>query len=414
MRDIGILDWMFPKKKEEPQPVGVGYKMITDMGEGFYAWDGKIFKSDIVRSCIRPKARAIGKMMAKHILDTEEFKMFPSEDIKFLLEEPNPLMSGQVMQEKVAIQLELNNNAFILIKRDKNYRPYELYPIPALTVDMLEGNDGDLYLKFWFKDGKYMISPYSDVIHLRQDFNSHNLFGDSPQESLAELMENITTIDQGMRKAIKNSAIIKWIMKFASVMKPEDVKMQVEEFTKRYLSIENEGGAAASDPRYDLEQVKHDNYLPDDKQMQKTIDRIYRFFNTNEKIVQSNYDEDEWNAYYESVLQPVALQLSNEFTRKLFTKNERIKGNKIVFESTSLMYASLKTRLELVSLVDRGALVPNDWNKLLGLPPVEGGDKPIRRLDTAVIDDGAVIKGGESDDDKDGKTGTDDTTDGDS
>lgn len=413
MSEIGILDWMFPKKKEEPQPVGVGYKMITDMGEGFYAWDGQIFKSDIVRSCIRPKARAIGKMMAKHILDTDDFKLFPNEDIKFLLEEPNPLMSGQVMQEKVAIQLELNNNAFILIKRDKNYKPYELYPIPALSVDMLEGMEGDLYLKFWFKDGTYMIVPYADVIHLRQDFNNHNLFGDSPQESLAELMENITTIDQGMRKAIKNSAIIKWIMKFSSVMKPEDVKIQVDEFTKRYLSIENEGGAAASDPRYELEQVKHDNYLPDDKQMQKTIDRIYRFFNTNEKIVQSNYDEDEWNAYYESVLQPVALQLSNEFTRKLFTKNERIKGNKIVFESTSLMYASLKTRLELVSLVDRGALVPNDWNKLLGLPPVEGGDKPIRRLDTAVIDDGAVIKGGESDD-KDGKTGTDDSTDGDS
>lgn len=413
MSEIGILDWMFPKKKEEPQPMGVGYKMITDMGDGFYAWDGQIFKSDIVRSCIRPKARAIGKMMAKHILDTDDFKLFPNEDIKFLLEEPNPLMSGQVMQEKVAIQLELNNNAFILIKRDKNYKPYELYPIPALSVDMLEGAEGDLYLKFWFKDGTYMIVPYADVIHLRQDFNNHNLFGDSPQESLAELMENITTIDQGMRKAIKNSAIIKWIMKFSSVMKPEDVKMQVEEFTKRYLSIENEGGAAASDPRYDLEQVKHDNYLPDDKQMQKTIDRIYRFFNTNEKIVQSNYDEDEWNAYYESVLQPVALQLSNEFTRKLFTKNERMKGNKIVFESTSLMYASLKTRLELVSLVDRGALVPNDWNKLLGLPPVEGGDKPIRRLDTAVIDDGAVIKGGESDD-EDGKTGTDDSTDGDS
>ena len=224
----------------------------------------------------------------------------------------------------------------------------------------------------------------------------------------------MTTIDQGMCKAIKNSAVIKWIMKFSSVMKPEDVKIQVDEFTNRYLSIENEGGAAASDPRYELEQVKHDNYLPDDKQMQKTIDRIYRFFNTNEKIVQSNYDEDEWNAYYESVLQPVALQLSNEFTRKLFTKNERMKGNKIVFESTSLMYASLKTRLELVSLVDRGALVPNDWNKLLGLPPVEGGDKPIRRLDTAVIDDGAVIKGGESDDDKNGETGTDDSTDGDS
>src|SRR5690606_1925229 len=120
---------------------------------------------------------------------------------------------------------------------------------------------------------------------------------------------------------------------------------------------------------------------------------------TNDKIVQSKYNEDEWNAYYESVIEPVAMQLSGEFTRKLFSRTERGHGNKIVFESSSLQYASMQTKLGLVSMVDRGALLPNEWRKIMNLQPIEGGDKPIRRLDTA------EVKGGE-DNGQNGTAGT--------
>lgn len=386
---MGLFDWMFGKKLTEPKTT-TKYKLITDVGEGFYSWDGNIYNSDIVRACIRPKSRAIGKLMAQHIRENEhELKVNPDNNIKFLLEDPNPLMSGQMLREKLATQLDLNNNAFALIKRDaETFEPIEIYPIPATSVDMLEGPYGDMYLKFYFIDGKQMIVPYVDVIHLRQDFNSHNLFGDSPAPALAQLMEVVNTIDQGITKAIKSSAVIKWILKFKSVLKKEDIEIQVDEFVNNYLKIENAGGAAASDPRYDLEQVKHNNFVPDDKQMKSTTERIYDFFNTNEKIVQSSYNEDEWNAYYEAVIEPVALQLANEFTRKIFSKRERGHGNKIIFESLNLQYASMKTKLELWQMVDRGAMLPNEWRRVFNMGPVEGGDKPIRRLDTAPVEGG--------------------------
>jgi len=46
--------------------------------------------------------------------------------------------------------------------------------------------------------------------------------------------------------------------------------------------------------------------------------------------------------------------------------------------------------------VDRGALTPNEWRKILNLGPIEGGDKPVRRLDTAPVDEG----GGENEQDR--------------
>lgn len=408
------MEWLFGKEATEPKTTQ-SYRLITDAGEGFYSFDGHLYQSDIVRSCIRPKARAVGKLSAQHIRDSDnDFKVNHNKKLKMLLEEPNPLMTGQVFREKMTTQLELNNNAFAIIKRDKNtFEPYEIYPVPAVSVDMMEGPFGDMYLKFYFMDGKQMVVPYVDVIHLRQDFNGHNLFGDHPGKALLELMDVVTTIDQGMKKAIKNSAVIKWIMKFTSVLKPDDVQMEVDKFTENYLSIENQGGAAPSDPRYDLQQVENKNYVPDDKQMNNTTKRIYDFFNTNPKIVQSRFDENEWNAYYESTIEPVALQLSGEFTRKMFTKSERKRGNKVVFESLNLQYASMRTKLNMVGAVDRGMMTPNEWRKIFNMGPIEGGDQPIRRLDTAPVNDTVNVVSYDDDEDDDSKGGDDDGQDGD-
>lgn len=149
-----------------------------------------------------------------------------------------------------------------------------------------------------------------------------------------------------------------------------------------------------SDPRYDVEQIKYDSYVPNAAQMKETTQRIYSFFNTNENIIQSKFTEDEWNAYYEAEIEPLAKQLSGEFTRKIFSKKERGFGNKIIFEANSLQYASTSTKLNLVQMVDRGALTPNEWREVMNLGPIEGGDKPIRRLDTGVVN---TKEGGEVD-----------------
>ncbi|WP_242270994.1 phage portal protein [Bacillus cereus group sp. BfR-BA-01425] len=391
---MGLFNKMFGKKQS---PTMTRFEMINDNGGGFFAWNGDIYQSDIIRACIRPKAKAVGKLIAKHIRDNaNEFKVNPDPYMRFILEEPNPLMTGQMFQEKMTVQLELNHNAFAYIKRDEFGYATEIYPIPCTTVEVVEGTRGDIFLKFYFKNGKHMTVPYMDIIHLRKDFNENDFFGEHPGKVLSSLMDIVTTTDQGIVKAIKNSAVVKWILKFKSVLKQEDIDAQVQNFKKNYLSIDNEnGGAASSDPRYDLEQVKPEAFVPDSKQMQETTQRIYNFFNTNEKIIQSKYTEDEWNAYYESEIEPLAMQFAGEFTRKLFSRRERGFGNKIIFEAASLQYASMSTKMNLVQMVDRGSMTPNEWRSILSLGPIEGGDKPIRRLDTALVKDGNVTgKGG--------------------
>ena len=369
------------------------FQMITEHGQGFYSWNGQLYQSDLVASAVRPFSKAIGKLVAVHIYETEkEILKNPRPYIRFLLEEPNPFMTGQMMQEKVASQLALNNNAFILIVRDDFGLPAELYPIPCTSAEKVYLNN-ELYLKFRYANGKSSVFPYTEIIHLRNDFVSDDIFGTSPAESLAELMEIITVSDQSIVKAIKNSSVITWILHYMQALRPEDVKENVKRFTKDYLELSTDTfGAAGVAGDCEIKRVEPKDYVPNALHQQNAVKRVYAFFNTNEKIIYSTFTEDEWNSYYEGVIEPTAIQLSQEYSRKLFTRRERSCGNQIYFEASNLQCATLNTKLALVAMVDRGAMTPNEWRKTLNLSPIDGGDVPIRRLDTAPTDEG---KGGD-------------------
>lgn len=363
--------------------------MLTTWGEQYFAWNGKLYESDIVRACIRPKVQAIGKLVGNHIREdphTKNITINPDARIRFLLREPNPLMTGQQMQEKISNQLCLNNNAFILKIYDANGLVTQIYPIPCTSVEAQYNKMGELFLKFYYMNGKYGVFRYADIIHLRQDYNTNDIFGDSPAPALTQMMNVITTIDQGIIKAIKNSGLIQWLLKFTTSMREEDIKRYTENFVKNYLSLTNDSfGAAGVDAKADVQRIEPKDYVPNATQQDRVIDRVYCFFNTNKKIVQSNYTEDEWNAYYESQVEPVVIQLGDTYTQALFTRRERGCGNKIEFAADNLACATLTTKLNFQAMVDRGAMTPNEWRKTLSLPPLPGGDEPIRRLDTQVV-----------------------------
>lgn len=372
-------------------------QMVQERGNGFYAYNGKMYQSDIVRACIRPKIKAIGKLTAKHIRETVTAKgsklaVNPEPYIRFLLEEPNPYMTGQMLQEKLAAQLVLNNNAFAVILRDENGMPSAIFPVAAMQADAVYSATGTLYIRFYMQNGKVFTFPYDDIIHLRGDFYENDIFGDPVAPVLTPLMEIVSTTDQGIIKAIRNSAVIRWLLKFTRSMRPEDIQEQTKEFAESFLNVSNGTGVAATDAKAEARQIEPKDYVPNAAQMDKTTQRVYALFNTNQHIVTSNATEEEQNAYFDAEIEPVLKQMSGEWTRKLFSRKERSFGNRIVFEASAWDFASTTTKLNLLQMVDRGALTPNEWRRAFNLAPVEGGDKPIRRLDTQPV----TTKGGEN------------------
>ena len=59
---INMIKNAFTKKESSGN-----FEMISMRTGSFFSYEGRLYESDIIRAAIRPKARAIGKAVAKHI-----------------------------------------------------------------------------------------------------------------------------------------------------------------------------------------------------------------------------------------------------------------------------------------------------------------------------------------------------------
>lgn len=405
---MGLFDRLRRSKNAvKATPVG-NYKLMAQATNGAVVYDGKVYDSDILRAAIRPKVRTIGKMTLKHTRKTRDGDESNEQDLymQLLLREPNAFMSMQQLLEKLVSQLEVNNNAFAVIVRDGYGLPEQILPVNAVSVEVVLDERGNMYYKFNTLAGKAFTFSIEDVIHLRKDVMDNDLIGKSNAKSLLPLMEVVYSSDRSIVNAVKNSGIIRWLLKFHGSIRPDDIKRQTKEFAESFLQVDDMGenvGVAGVDSKSDAVQIQPHDFVPDPKNMDGTVKRLYSYFNTNEKIVMSTYNENEFNSWYETNVEPDLMQIANEFTRKLFTRRQRAFGNRIEFDALNLTYASLQTKLGLVQLVDRGILSRNEVRGVLNLSSIEGGDEYLLRLDTGVIkEDGSRDQQDESEDEQGG------------
>ena len=169
-----------------------------------------------------------------------------------------------------------------------------------------------------------------------------------------------------------------------------------------YLSLENSGGIAALDPTMEFIPISMSPVVATFEQMREFRENVYRYFGVNEHIVQGCASDEEMESFYQMRIEPFLVALSLELTRKVFTERELAYGKaSIEFTADRLQFASTETKLKYVAMVDRGAMTPNEWRASLNLPPIDGGDMPIRRLDTAAIEaDGTQVQEEETEDDQ--------------
>lgn len=164
-------------------------------------------------------------------------------------------------------------------------------------------------------------------------------------------------------------------------MAPEKLKQEKERFIKDYLQITNSGGIVATDQKTEYIPITGSNLVIDEKQIGAIKTKIYDYLGVSERIVNSSYTEDEWAAFYESTIEPIALQLSLEFTRKILSVREQAFGNQIIFESGRLQFSSNATKINLISqLIPYGLLTINQALEILNLPQVKDGDKRLQTL----------------------------------
>lgn len=365
---------LFGREREESERQYEELRLLDDNKAVFTTYHGDLEYDPDVLSCIDAIARNGAKMHPRHIRDNKDgMKNLKGRTYRILAKQPNEFQNAYQFYYQLITTLEIYNDAFAWVKKDNDLRIQAIYPLIYDEGKYYEYND-KLFLRFKFGRMKSKYVPLDECIHLTRFVGTNGLSGGSSKPIIKTLsMKHI--LDEGIINAIKTTSSIKGVLKSTkALLKPEDVKKMRDQFVDDFMSRNNKTGIGGLDATTEFIPVKIEPATASDGQIKEIDNKVLSYFGLNENILQSKYSEDEWNAFYESVLEPIGLQMSLEFTNKLFTPTEKEFGNEIIFESNRLQYASNKTKIDLIRYADN-ILTINEQREVFNLAPIEGGDK---------------------------------------
>ena len=344
-------------------------QMLNSYNPYFSTASENIYDSKVARTCIDRIATHCAKLIPKHIQN--DLSRSINGDINYLLQHrPNPLMNTYDFIYKIISMLYTDSNAFIYIQKDENGYIKAFYPVLAMTYDLLQDQSNKTYLQFQFITGQTYTIPYLELIHLRLFYNKHDIYGTNNRVLRTDLETALTT-SEGMKNAIRTSNNLKGILKFTNtILKEKDIKASKDAFVKDYLTMENSSGIASLDAKAEFQPIDLKPITLDKAQMEQVNYNIYDYFGISESIVRNKFTPTEWNAFYEGVIEPRAIQLSYEFTNKIFSDVAIREGHKIVFFANRLQYADIDQKIKLFEKVlPYGLLTKDEALEILDLPP---------------------------------------------
>ena len=378
-----LIDTIFNvKPNQEDSTKYTNAQLINSYTNFITNYNAEIYNDLSVRSCVDTIARHVAKLKPVHIIQDENGRNAQKSSINSLLaNRPNIYMSTSDFLYKVASQLLYYGNAFVYIQKDNKQNINGFYPIDFTSCELKE-YDNNLYLKFNFNNAKNIVIPYTDIIHIRRNYSTHDLLGQDAYKPLLETLTNLSKSRQSISNKVENGGKISGILKLSGMVSQSEWKTKAELFADWFKSSTSKsGGVATIDSTADFIPVSTKAESAEEAQLKYLQSEVYCYFGINEAIVNGSYNETEWQAFYESIIEGIKIQLSQEFTAKVFTEKEKEYGNIIDFNSNRLTYASTTNKVNMVKeLGALGLLTTNEARELFDLPPVEDGDKRLVSL----------------------------------
>lgn len=343
-----------------------------------------IYASDVVQQALKCIVDEMKKLNPTHVRykDSDPVPVKGSS-IQDVLREPNQLMTTSDFLEKVCWLLLLNYNVFIIPtyytwiddKTGAERRYYEaLYPIKPTQVDFIEDAGGRLFVKFWFWNGETTTVRYDDVIHIRYNYSVNeymggNEMGQPDHQALLETLELNKTLLTGVAKAMKASYAVNAVVKYNTLMDDGKTEKAIRDLERKLKN--NESGLLPLDLRTEFSPLPRSVSLVDEATLKFVDGKILRNWKVPLCILTGDYTKEQYEAFYQSALEPLIVAISQAFTKGLFTSREKAFGNKIELYPKDLIFMTMSQTLEMIrELSPTGALFENEKRVALGLRPL--------------------------------------------
>jgi HK97 family phage portal protein len=322
------------------------------------------------------------KLNPMHVRYTQNDPVPVKGDIQDVLDAPNELMTTSDFLEKIVWLLLLNYNVFIIPvyytwtdkKTGDERRSYEaLFPIKPTQVDFIEDASGKLFVKFYFWNGTNTTIPYDSVIHIRYNYSVNqfmggNEMGQPDHAALLKTLELNDTLLKGIAKSMKASYAVNGIVKYNTLLDGEKTKAALRDLETKLLN--NESGFLPLDLKAEFTPLEHKSELIDEGTLRFIDGKILRNWKVPLCILTGDYTKEQYEAFYQSALEPLIKSISQAFTKKLFTRREKAFGNRIEFYPEDLIFMTITQKIEMVNLLTpTGALFENEKRAIFGLRP---------------------------------------------
>ena len=381
---------LFTRKKKTVEPINYDTKVFQSTLNIFNDFGNNINASDVVKICIDRIASHAAKLKPRYVKSLDNSSVVEKKGtLAYLLKyQPNPLMTPYDFIYRTVTLLYLNNNAFIYPVYDQNtYELKELWPLKPNSVEAIKDQSGDIFLRFSFIDGRNYTLPYESIIHVRRFYGINDIFGGSgaisDHSAILKTIKINDSVLQGIDNAIRSSFQIKGLLKINGLLSEKDKKAQKDEFDRalKEATLNGNSSIVPVDLKSDYVPLNVDPKLVSSEMLTFLQKKIITYFGVSESIYDNKYTEDEYNAFYEGTIEGIAIAFSETFSKALLTRNNLENGEQIVFYSERLQYASWNTKVSAIEkLMGLGILSLNESRSLLGLEPIEGGDKRLQSL----------------------------------
>ena len=324
---MGLFD-NFKKKYEEKKRNALYARMMNGQAPIFSQFGNNIYASDVVQQAISCIVREISKLNPTHVRIVGGVDSIPQDSsIQDVLDKPNEIMSTSDFLEKIAWNLFLNYNSFILPVRE-NGKLTALYPIQPSTVSFFEDPTGNLLIKFHFNNGYVSdFIRYDDLIHIRLNFSVNdymggNELGQPDHSSLLETLKLNHILLQGVGKALKSSFAVNGIVKYNTIIDDGTAENSIKEFEKKLKNSEN--GILGTDLKSEFIPIQRNLQVVDPDTLKFIDEKILRNFGVPLCILTGDYTKEQYEAFYQKTLEPIVIKLGQCFTKGIFSSRENL------------------------------------------------------------------------------------------
>lgn len=371
---MGLFDFLFKKKEIDLAYHNDGYfKTLTAYQPHFTTWGGELYESALVRSAIDARARHVSKLKVEI-----QGSARPTLQTKLRLK-PNNWQTWSQFLYRTSTILDMHNTVVIVPVYDDLMNPVGYYPVLPKRCEIVE-YEGTPFLRYEFSGGLKATTYLEECAILTKFQYKSDFFGESNM-ALTPTMKMIHMDNQAVEEAVKNGATYRFMAKVGNFTKVEDLKKERQRFNESAFRADDSSGILLFPNTYnDIRQIEQSSYTVPEAELNEIRTNVYNYFAVNEDVLQSKAFGDSWSAFYESVIEPFAIQFSETMTQAMFSDKERAMGSLLMASSNRLQYMTTKEKLDVsAQMADRGILSFNEIREIWNLPPIEGGDRRIIR-----------------------------------